>query len=170
MDGTRFDAVTRGLAAGTSRRRVLGGLLGGIVAVQSGGSAFAVKRGKRRNRGGAATDTYPLAPGTLAGGVFENSIEVCHFDPETGGYEILTVSPISIPDYLSLGDTLYLDCCVDAECGSLPCFTASGCIEGACAYDATPGATCALTDGTTGACDADGVCVFVAAVVPPPIG
>ena len=32
MDGTRFDELTRGLAGGTSRRRLLAGLAGGLAA------------------------------------------------------------------------------------------------------------------------------------------
>jgi len=166
MGGKRFDSVTRGLITGTSRRRMLGGILAGIFILQTGPAALAAKRGKRRSRGdGSPSAATPLAPGTLAGGVFENSIEICHYDIETGGYTILPVSPISIPDYLNQGDNLFIDCCVDAECGALPCFSASGCIEGACAYNPTIGAACALQDGTTGSCYEDGVCI--AGYVPP---
>ncbi len=171
MDGNRFDSVTRGLAAGTSRRRILGGVLASIVTMQTGTTTLAARRRNRKGRGnGDGVETIPIPPGTLAGGVFENSIEVCHFDFETGEYSVLTVSPISIPEYLNQGDTLFIDCCVDAECGALPCFSASGCIEGACAYNPTIGAPCALVDGTTGSCDEDGVCIAVFVAPPVTVG
>jgi hypothetical protein len=101
-----------------------------------------------------------LPPGTLAGGIWDETIEICHFNAETGAYEVIPVPTPTVPEYLNAGDTLYIDCCITAECGALPCLTPSACIEGACAYDPVPGASCALEDGTTGVCDDDGDCVM----------
>jgi hypothetical protein len=165
MDGTQLDRIARGIALETSRRGLLGGLLGGTLAVLFGTPALAVKRRKRRGRrdgsggtDGSETETM-LPPGTLTGGVWEETLDICHFNAEKGRYEVIAVSTVSVPDYLNQGDTLFIDCCTDAECGVLPCLTPTGCIEGACAYDTVQGAPCALGDGTTGVCDADAVCV-----------
>lgn len=174
MDGKRFDAVTRGLAVASSRRRVLGGLLAGVVIVQTGTAALAAKRGnrkRRRNDDGAddgAVDETLVVPGTLAGGIWEETIEVCRFDPESGGYDVIAVSPTAIPEHLNGGGTLFLDCCVDTDCEVRVCLTATGCIEGACAYDNTAGAPCDPGDGTTGVCGDEGICKSVA--VAPPVG
>ena len=84
MDGKRFDAAARGLAAGASRRAVLGFVLGGVFAAGAASSATAQNRRRRRRRGDgeAAPAEETLAPGTLAGGIWEETIEVCRFDAE----------------------------------------------------------------------------------------
>jgi hypothetical protein len=171
MDGTRFDAVARGLVAAASRRTVLGGLLGGLIALQSGSSTLAIKRrGRNGRRDDGVADPDDVAPGTLAGGVWEDSIEMCSFDFETGEYEIIAVSPVAVAEHLDRGDTLYLDCCVDTDCEYRVCLVATGCIEGACAYDNTEGAPCDPGDGTTGVCDDRGVCLSTGVIVAAPAG
>jgi hypothetical protein len=170
MDGMRFDAVTRGLAAATSRRRALGLVLGGAFAAGSASAAMAQNRRRRRRRGNGeaepdAADLVP--PGTLAGGIWEETIEVCRFDAE-GGYEVVAISPTEVPDHLNRGGTIFLDCCADTDCPPRVCLTASGCIEGACAYDNTEGAPCDPGDGTSGVCGDDGTCVSTG-VAPAPV-
>jgi hypothetical protein len=163
MDGKQFDRIARDLTRETSRRTALGGLLGGALALALGGNAAsAIKRRRRRGRrgnDGVETTESALPPGTLAGGVWDETLQICHFDPESGKVKVIAVSTPSVPQYLNAGDTLFIDCCVDDECVALPCLTPTGCIQGACAYDKTEGAACALTDGTTGYCNSDAKCV-----------
>ena len=161
MDGNRFDAVTRGLSTATSRRGALGFVIGGVFAAGAASTAMAQNRRRRRRRRDSdeaepdAADLVP--PGTLAGGIWEETIEVCRFDAE-GGYEVVAISPTEVPDHLNRGGTIYLDCCVDTDCPPRVCLTATGCIEGACAYDNLEGTTCYLDDGSPGVCGDDGTC------------
>ena len=167
MDETRFDTLTRKLARVSSRRGVLGGALGGALTLLSGSAVVADRgrlRRRRDNRSGQdepATIEGSLPPGVLAGGIWEETLTMCHFDPESGGYKVLPVSTTAVPEYLARGDTLYIDCCVDSDCGWRPCLTSTGCIEGACAYDATVNAQCDLENGAMGICRSDAVCVPV---------
>jgi hypothetical protein len=167
MDHMRFDALTRGLGQPAGRRQLLGAVLGGGLAVVAGQSTEAVKRRKRKGRGNDrnsseadnADQTVQLPPGTLAGGIWDETIEICHYNAETGGYDVTAVSTVLVPNYLNAGDTLYIDCCTDAECGPLPCLEPTSCVQGACAYDVVEGATCALSNGATGYCNSDAQCV-----------
>ena len=88
----------------------------------------------------APSDVLP--EGVLTGGVWEETLEMCHFDPETGGYRIVPVSTIAVPEQLARGDTLYIDCCVSTECSSTECLTATGCVSGACSFDVAVNASC----------------------------
>jgi hypothetical protein len=173
MDGNRFDAVTRGLSAATSRRGALGFVLGGAFAAGATSTAMAQNRRRRRRRDSdeAEPDAADLVPpGPLAGDIWEETIEVCRFDAE-GGYEVVAISPTAVPDHLSRGGTIYLDCCVDSDCPPRVCLTATGCIEGACAYDNLEGTTCYLDDGSLGVCGDDGTCRTTgAAPAPVPVG
>jgi hypothetical protein len=167
MDEQRFDTLARSLARLSSRRRVLGGVLGGTLTLLTGSSTYA-NRGKlrRARRGGhgqeeTATASDVLPEGVLVGGVWEETLEMCHYDPETGGYRIEPVSTIEVPDRLSRGDTLYIDCCVYSDCFSTDCLTATGCVSGACAFDVALNAPCNLGNGVYGICRSDAVCVAV---------
>ena len=167
MDETRFDTMARNLVRLSSRRRVLGGVLGTALTLVAGSSAMAnrgkMRRGRRGSREQAETAATAdvLPEGVLAGGVFEETIEMCHFDPETGGYRIVPVSTVAVPEQLARGDTLYIDCCVDTDCTSTDCLTATGCVSGACAFDIALNASCNLGNGVYGICRSDGVCVPV---------
>jgi hypothetical protein len=175
MDETRFDTIARGLArrsssasaSARSRRHVLGGALGGALALVSGSSAIAdrrkIRRAKRGGRGQeeTATESDVLPEGVLVGGVWEETLEMCHYDPATGGYRIVPVSTVEVPNRLSRGDTLYIDCCVSTECTSTDCLTATGCVSGACSYDVATNAPCHLGNGVYGICRSDAVCVPV---------
>ena len=162
-----FDMIARGLAQLSSRRRVLGGVLGGTLTLVTGPSAIA-NRGKiRRARRGphgqeeTATTSDVLPEGVLVGGVWEETLEMCHYDPATGGYRIVPVSTIVVPERLSQGDTLYIDCCVFTDCASTDCLTATDCVSGACAFDVALNAPCNLGNGVSGICRSDAVCVPV---------
>lgn len=164
MDDLRFDTFARGLGLGASRRGVLGILGGGVFIALERSSTEAARRRRRKraeDAGSAETgvEELPIPSDALTGGIWDETMEICHFDPRTGELERIFVATTSLPDYLNSGDTLYIDCCVDNECGYLPCYVPTGCIEGACAYDADVGASCALGDGTTGVCTSDAMCV-----------
>jgi hypothetical protein len=143
---------------------MLGALLAGGVALLTAETTEAARRRKRKARDKtASTDdtdqTIQLPPGALAGGIWDETIDICHYNAETGGYDITAVSTVLVPNYLNAGDTLYIDCCTDAECGPLPCLAPTNCVQGACAYDVVEGAACALSDGSTGYCNSDAECV-----------
>ncbi len=164
MDHSRFDDLTRGLGKPTGRRHMLGALLAGGLAVFAAESTHAARRRKRKSRGkNAPSDnsdqTVQLPPGTLAGGIWDETIEICHYNAETGGYDVTAVSTVLVPNYLNAGDTLFIDCCTDAECGPLPCLAPTSCVQGACAYDVVEGEACALSNGSTGYCNSDAECV-----------
>lgn len=167
MDGQRFDALAKGLTTAAPRRQIIASLVGGALAVMAAAPALAVKKRKRRGKAGGPGDDgvetveSMLPPGTLAGGIWDETIEICHFNAEKGIYEVVPISTPLVPDYLNAGDTLYIDCCTDAECGALPCLEPTSCVQGACAYDVVEGAACALEDGSTGTCDADARCVVI---------
>jgi hypothetical protein len=158
MDGKQFDTAARGLARGASRRSVFGAAMAAAVAAATGSTAFALKGKRKRGRADDAIET-PDLPGALTGGIWDETINICHFDFETGEVSVIAIPTPTVPDYLNQGDTLYIDCCVDTDCGPLPCFTPSHCAEGACFYDVTHGASCAVGDGTLGTCNGRGACV-----------
>jgi hypothetical protein len=167
MDQQRFDTMARSLARLSSRRGVLGGGLGTALTLLAGSSAIAargkVRRARRGGRGqdetAAASDILP--EGVLVGGVFEESLQMCHYDPATGGYQIIPVSTIAVPEQLARGDTLYIDCCAPTDCSSTDCLTATGCVSGACSYKVALNASCYLGNDVYGICRSDAVCVPV---------
>src|SRR5829696_10272586 len=167
MDEQRFDTMARSLARLSSRRGVLGGGLGTALTLLAGSSAIAARGKTRRARRSGqgqeetVTATDALPDGVLAGGVWEETIEMCHYDAETGGYRIVPVSTVAVPEQLARGDTLYIDCCVYADCASTDCLTATGCVSGACNFHVTINAPCHLDNGVYGICRGDAVCVPV---------
>ena len=168
MDEKRFDTMARSLArARIAAPCALAGCSAARLTLLTGSSALA-NRGKirRARRGGhgqeeTATASDVLPEGVLVGGVWEETLEMCHYDPETGGYRIVPVSTVEVPERLSQGDTLYIDCCVFTDCTSTDCLTATGCVSGACAYDVALNAPCNLGNGAFGICRSDAVCVPV---------
>ena len=178
VEDTRFDQLTRGIRSGTSRRGLFGLLAGGLFVATDRPLTEAVRRRRRRKRaedaGGADTgvEELPIPSAALTGGIWEETMEICHFDVETGEISRMAVPTTTLPNFLNSGDTLYIDCCTDNECGYLPFYVPTGCIQGACAYDADVGASCALGDGTTGVCDSDARCVtgYASAQAPEPSG
>jgi hypothetical protein len=167
MDEQRFDTMARGLARLSSRRGVLGGGLGTALTLLAGSSAIAARGKTRRARRGGqgqeetVTVTDALPDGVLAGGVWEETIEMCHYDPETGGYRVVPVSTIAVSEQLSRGNTLYIDCCVSTDCTSTECLTAKGCVSGACSFEVALNASCYLGPDQLGICRSDAVCVPV---------
>lgn len=173
MDDFRFDQLVRGIGLGTSRRGVLGILGGGALVAIERSSSEAVRRRRRKRKedsdaADAGVEELPYPTDALTGGIWEETMEICHFDYETGEYSRMPVPTTMLPNFLNSGDTLYIDCCVDNECGYLPCYVPTGCIQGACAYDADVGASCALGDGSTGVCNSDARCVSGYSSAPAP--
>lgn len=158
MDGKRFDSVARGLARQRSRRGLIGVLGGGTLAVVMSSTGFAAKKKKDKNNSADSADGGPT-PGTLVGGIWDETITICHWDPESGEVQVMEVSTPTVPQYLNAGDTLFMDCCVDVDCPKRVCLLSTGCIEGACSYDTTAGEACGMGDGTTGVCDKNAKCV-----------
>jgi hypothetical protein len=166
MDEKRFDTLARSLAPRhSSRRHVLGGVLGTAVTLLAGSSAMAsrgkVRRAKRGNHGQdeTATASDVLPDEVLVGSVLEETIEMCHYDPETARYRIVLASSVAVPERLSRGDTLYIDCCDPADCTSTDCLTATGCVSGACDFKVALNAPCHLEKDVFGICRSDAVCV-----------
>ena len=102
MDGTRFDALTKGLARGTSRRKLLRGLIGGGAALVT-----------------AKTGT------TLA--AKEPKVTICHFPPENPeNVQIIEVSANAVNAHIANhGDQYWCpgdlcmtgnECCSAADC------------------------------------------------------
>ncbi len=120
MDDNRFDAFTRRLATGRSRRAVLRGLVGG-------GAALVADR---------SVTLLAAQPDTVA---------VCHLDDETGTYQVLDLPSAAVSAHLEHGDFLFGGCCTNADCdGGDACTQPATCQEGVC----IPGAsvTCSVTD------------------------
>jgi hypothetical protein len=144
---------------------MLGGGVGGFLAVLTGAPVFAARNKRKRNdRGDGGGEVSGSS--ALVGGIWENTLEICQFDAE-GGYKIVAVPMPSVPEYLDKGGYVYIDCCIDADCGWRPCAAPSGCIEGACMYDATPGVECNPGNGLSGVCNQKGECEAIAP--PPPV-
>lgn len=92
MDGGNFDDFTRNLAIGTSRRRVLRGLIGGVAALA----------------GVKATDTVAAGKTTI-----------CHFPPDNpANVQIISVADPSLDSHFAHGDMVLGDCCVYGDCAS----------------------------------------------------
>src|SRR5215216_656106 len=157
--------IARELARLASRRRLLGGVLGGTLTLLIGPSAIAnrgkLRRARRSGQGQdeTATASDVLPEGVLAGGVWEETLEMCHYGPETGGYRVVPVSTVAVPEQLARGDTLHIDCCVSTDCFSTDCLTATGCVSGSCSFDVALNAPCILENGAYGICRSDAICV-----------
>jgi hypothetical protein len=145
VDGERFDALLREIANPTSRRRIVGGVLGGVAALVSGTAVIKAKKGGNGNGGGQAKKTT-----------------ICHFSNGHGGkYKVLKLSASGAQNHLAkhTEDTPFVDCCPGDECPeAAECFTAS-CVEGECTT--TPDAVntpCVTDTGAPGVCDGTGIC------------
>ena len=150
MDGERFDAVLREVATPTSRRRIVGGVLGGVAALVASTSVIRAKPG-----------------GGTGGGKTKTSI--CHFSNGHGGkYKVLKLGAPGAANHLENheNDAPYIDCCPGDTCPSKgACFTTVGCdVTGTCDYTVNVSALCPI-GGVAGA----GTCAAVTgACIPNP--
>jgi hypothetical protein len=114
MDVERFDGLTRTMSMGGSRRTVIRGLAGGVLA------AFGLGREQAGAKGGR--------PAT---------VDVCHYDDVTGTYSPMSVNEKALEGHRRHGDMLIaeLDTGSDpAHCGGcgITCATGEICEEGVC--------------------------------------
>jgi hypothetical protein len=157
VDGERFDALLREVASPTSRRRIVGGVLGGVAALVAG---TAVIKAKPKPGGG--------------GGKTKKS--VCHFSNGKGGkYKKLTLGGPGADNHVLKhpNDGYFAEeggCCPGDTCEpSGPCVTAecagtedptTETTTFACAETPVPAGTlCEVTPGVAGTCDAFGACI-----------
>jgi len=80
MDTRKIDAIARNLASATSRRSVVGGLLGGALAV---------------------------AGLSRAAGAPADKVDICHYDDETDTYQLINVSGNAVEAHMNHGDLSY---------------------------------------------------------------
>jgi hypothetical protein len=142
MDPTQFDGLTKALAAGVSRRRILHGLAVGAVGAVAG---------------------LPHQPALAQ----QTKQAICHHtgDPENP-YVVIEVAEPAWATHYAHGDTPYVDCCTNADCAigqvctNGQCgFSFSGCVPATAVFDDTqvvrvgplsPGSYL-ITDTSTGA-------------------
>jgi hypothetical protein len=136
VDGERFDALLREVATPSSRRRIVGGVLGGVAALVAGTAVIKAVPGKGKGKG-------------------QNKVQICHKpDATTGEGQVITVAEPAVKAHQKHGDAL---CPVD-ECKSNAKKGSCTVTAGVATCDFTPrtGEPCA--DGT-GTCDASGACI-----------
>ena len=162
MDEKRLDTMARNLArlrhgaacSAGARHRI--GLDGWTICHRRP----ARSPGRRTAMQEETGDNRRAAGRSPAGGVWEETIEMCHYDGNG-----MAASPASAR--LPFRSTepgrhaTYIDCCVSTDCTSTDCLTATGCVSGACAFDIPTNAPCNLGNGVYGICRSDGVCVPV---------
>jgi hypothetical protein len=109
VDGERFDALLREVASPTSRRRIVGGVLGGVAALVAGTAVIKAKPGN--GKGGGQT-----------------KVEICHHSNGHGGkYKKLRLGAPGAENHLANHDEdgLFGGCCPGDTCEpSGPCVTA----------------------------------------------
>lgn len=116
MDGNRFDELTRAMHSGTTRRRALGLLSGGLVALISGRNAKADPAAK---------------------------VGICHVtESASNPYRYISVSGNAVAAHAAHGDAVNIDLQADVNncgscgnvCGGDACNTPT-CLEGVCASE-----------------------------------
>ena len=169
MDGNRFDTLTKHLAESSSRRQVVKGLGGGIVAgllalVGTGGIEAAKPCPKPRTSCGTGKDKVcvDLATDAANCGVCANACTApanatatcvsgtCGFECTQG----LTACGGACVDLVT--DVTNCGTCGNACDDGNEC-TTNSCSLGSCEYPTNVGAACTV-DGAAGECDASGIC------------
>lgn len=152
MDDERFDALSRMLGNGTSRRGALG-LLAGMAGVGLG-EAVAKRRKHGKGKG----------KGQATAGNKRQKVTICHrTGSATNAFVTLDVDESAVPAHQALGDAIDPDFQHDIQhCGSCgngctggDACHAPSCQAGTCGTTPTPGVPC---DGGAGTCDASGQC------------
>src|SRR6476620_2013318 len=138
MDGEQFDFVARRVARQRPQRGEYKALGGGVLSRTMGSSTSAAKK-KHNKESSDNSDSAAPNPGTQVGGIWDETIAICHGDAASGEVRVMEVSTPTVPQYLTAGDTRLMDCCVDTDCPKRLCLTSTGCIEGACSYDTATG-------------------------------
>jgi hypothetical protein len=112
MDGERFDTIAKGLATGSSRRRVIGGVLGSTVALLAGRTTLAAK-GKKGKK--AKSRKAKVRAQSENQGKGQEKVTLCHWDEDTQRYEVKTVGAPGADAHFRKHkkDREYIDCCTD---------------------------------------------------------
>lgn len=169
MDGERFDTIAKGLATGSSRRRLIGGLIGGAAAALAGTTTLAAKRKKGKGR------KAKVRAQSGGEGKGQDKRSVCHWDEDAQAYTLVTVGSPGADAHIHQHDEDFeffpgeSECCNASdceprECNDVVCGT-EGDNAGKCVYTlADWGESCAA-DGVadTGVCvrneDGTGECI-----------
>ncbi len=148
MEIITFDRIVSTVCTGSSRRQVLGGLLGAATAL-AGGIGF----------GATSTRAAPKRRRRPGHGAVDDFVAVCHV---TGGRppdRIRVRGRRALRAHLAHGDFRYRDCCVNDDCDVPTCFAAQ-CVFGTCSQtqllEDTP---CSYGAGALGYCTADAQCL-----------
>ncbi len=156
MDDNRFDALSRALGSGTSRRGVLS-LAAGLAGLGLGeAAAKRRKRGKGRGKGKATASKKA------------HKITICHrTGSATNPVKQLKVDKSAVPAHRAHGDAIDPDFQTDGQnCGGCGNACAGGdacnapaCQQGRCGTTPTPDVACDSGTGPgSGTCDASGQC------------
>jgi hypothetical protein len=159
MDGERFDTIAKGLATGSSRRRLIGGLIGGAAAALAGTTTLAAKRKKGKGR------KAKVRAQSGGEGKGQEKVTLCHWDEDTQRYERITVGAPGADAHLRQHtdedhpDFKFTDefkCCNASTCEAAagPCRELRACDEeGHCEYtNIKQGEPCPIGDD-------DGMCI-----------
>ena len=150
MDGERFDAVLREVATSASRRRIVGGVLGGVAALVAGTAVIKAQPGGGKGKAKGKT-----------------KVTICHRqgtnEDGTPKYKALRLGAPGAENHLKHHeeDAPFVDCCPGDTCPSKgECFTTVGCdTTGTCDYTVNEGAPCTI-GGFPGTCAAvTGECI-----------
>jgi hypothetical protein len=151
MNGTRFDQMMRNMTEEASRRRLLGGLLGGAAMLT--GAALARTDDADAKKGGNGKGK---GKGNGKGkGKGKPKVQFCHATDE-GGYVFISVGAPAAKAHRNHKGK------VDVECVADPCKTYDKTcgVDGTCGF--TPAAVdtaCVAEGGVPGLCDEAGTCV-----------
>ena len=153
MENTTFDQFVSRFHTGASRRGILGGMAGAVIAGLTGAAeeADAKKTAHKRRR----------RPGSDSNGSAKDFVTICHITSGSQGAKQLQVARRALRSHLAHGDFQHVDCCVNADCDAGPCFSAQ-CVSGKCSVTQLPqGTPCDLEGlvGGNGGCTATGMCV-----------
>jgi hypothetical protein len=151
MDGTRFDEITQRLASAATRRRIVGGILGGTALLT--GAALAhftdadAKKGKGKGKGHGKGNG-----GNRGKGKGRTKVFICH-KTKGGGFNLIRVGAPAVKGHSKHSDTV----CVAGVCET---GDPTGCDQdtGACVFDQAADGTECTVDDQTGTCTG-GVCV-----------
>lgn len=149
MDNASFDRLTTSLAAGATRRRVLGALAAILGAGAAGETARAAKGGNGKGKGKDKGNGNGNGNGNAHG---RNRIGVCH----KGRFKKLPAP--AVKGHLVHGDYL---CQPSVQVGNACRTYSQTCddVAQSCTYTIAPlGSACTASGGVPGTCDATGAC------------
>jgi hypothetical protein len=151
MEANTFDQIVGRFATGSSRRRMLGGVIGAATAALTGGTVLDAKT----KTASSSRHSHPGQGGAT------DIVTICHFTAGRTDADRLRVGSRALRKHLAHGDVRYRDCCVNGDCKVGACYSAQ-CIHGACVKTQLPQGTPCQLDwplGGLGGCTRGGHCV-----------